>query len=112
MLKTEIPVREDLQAKTINGAPPIFIRDGTGGNEWLAVQNPQPNQATPCEILPPEEMPHIINPPHFVNANNDPAGVTLNNQPFFNLRPGGGIYYLNYSYANGTRAGRITQALE
>lgn len=108
----EIPVREDLQANTIAGAPPIFIRDGTGGNEWLPVQNPQSGQATPFEILPPLEMPHLVNPDYFVNANNDPAGVTLANQPFLNFRPSGGIYYLNYSYAIGTRAGRITQALE
>jgi penicillin amidase len=108
----EIPIREDLQQMTINGAPPIFIRDGTGGNEWLPVQNPQPGQAVPYEVLPYDEMPHLINPPYFVNANNDPAGVTLDNAPFTNLRDGGGIYYLEYSYAIGTRAGRITDALE
>ena len=109
----EIPIREDLQAGMVNlDRIPSFLRDGTGGNEWLPVQNPQPGQAIPYEILPQEEMPHIINPPYFINANNDPAGVTLDNDPFNQLRPGGGIYYLEYTYAIGTRAGRITQALE
>ncbi|HWD43942.1 MAG TPA: penicillin acylase family protein, partial [Actinomycetota bacterium] len=46
----------------------------------------------------------------FVNANNDPAGVTLDNDPLNQTRPGGGIYYLNNGYA-GIRAGRITALL-
>ena len=36
----ELPLREDLQAGTVNGLPPFFIRNGTGGNEWLPVQQP------------------------------------------------------------------------
>ncbi|MGB5341891.1 MAG: penicillin acylase family protein [Thermoanaerobaculia bacterium] len=110
----EMPVREDLQAGFIDGLPPYFIRNGTGGNEWLPVMNPQPGQATPYEILPFDEMPKLINPPagYFVNANNDPTGNTLDNDVFNQLRPGGGIFYLNPGYAIGTRAGRITEALE
>jgi penicillin amidase len=109
----EMPVREDLQAGTVDGLPPFLIRDGTGGNEWLPVQNLQPEQSLPYEILPFEEMPHLINPPagFFVNANNDPAGTTLDNNPLNQLRPGGGIYYLNPGYASGFRAGRITRSL-
>ncbi len=109
----EMPLREDLQAGFVAGLPPWMIRNGTGGNEWLPVTTPQPAQAVPYEILPPAEMPHLINPPAgwFVNANNDPAGTTLDNDPLNQLRPGGGIYYLNPGYAIGTRAGRITQAL-
>ena len=108
----ELPLREDLQAGTVNGLPPYFIRNGTGGNEWLPVTNPQPGQAIPYEILPYEEMPQIVNPPagFFVNANNDPAGVTLDNDPMNQPRPGGGIWYLNNGYA-GIRAGRITALL-
>ena len=108
----ELPLREDLQAGTVNGLPPYFIRNGTGGNEWLPVSHPQPGQAIPYEILPYEEMPQIVNPPagFFVNANNDPAGVTLDNDPMNQTRPGGGIYYLNNGYA-GIRAGRITALL-
>jgi penicillin amidase len=108
----ELPLREDLQAGTVNGLPPFFIRNGTGGNEWLPARNPQPGQAIPYEILPYEEMPQLLNPPagFFVNANNDPAGVTLDNDPLNQLRPGGGIYYLNNGYA-GIRGGRITALL-
>jgi len=108
----ELPLREDLQAGTVNGLPPFFIRDGTGGNEWLPVSSPQPGQAVPFEILPFEEMPQIINPPagFFVNANNDPVGTTLDNNPLNQLRPGGGIFYLNPGYAS-IRAGRITEMI-
>jgi penicillin G amidase len=108
----ELPLREDLQAGTVHGLPPFFIRDGTGGNEWLPVQHPQPGQAIPYEILPYGEMPQIVNPPagFFVNANNDPAGVSLDNDVLNQLRPGGGIYYLNAGY-DGIRAGRITALL-
>ncbi len=105
----EVPIREDLQAETVSGLPPFFIRNGVLGNEWLPVQHPQPNQALPYEVLPSEEMPHIVNPPAgwFVNSNNDPVGVTLNNNPLGRLRPGGGIYYLSPGY-DGFRAGRAT----
>src|SRR5436305_3833735 len=57
----DMPIREDLQAGVVNGLPPYFIRSGSGGNEWLPLQHPQPNQAVPYEILPSEEMPHIVN---------------------------------------------------
>jgi penicillin amidase len=109
----DMPVREDLQAGTVNGVPPYFVRNGTGGNEWLPVIHPQPQQAIPYEVLPAQEMPHITNPPagFFVNANNDPAGVTLDNDPLNQLRPGGGIYYLGYTFDAGFRAGRITQLI-
>lgn len=109
----EVPVREDLQAFTVNGVPPWFIRSGVGGNEWLPVQHPQPGQAIPYEILPDEEMPHLVNPPAgwFVNANNDPAGTVLDNNPLNQLRPGGGLYYLNAGYDFGLRAGRITELI-
>jgi len=108
----EMPVREDLQAGTVNGLPPWFIRNGQGGNEWLPVAQPQPHQAIPYEIYPAAEMPHIVNPAAgwFVSANNDPAGVTLGNDPLSRARPGGGIFYLNYAYDE-FRAGRIEQML-
>ncbi len=110
---SEVPLREDLQAGAVAGLPPWFIRNGTGGNEWLPVQHPQPGQAIPYEILPDDEMPHLINPPAgwFVNANNDPAGTVRDNNPLNQLRPGGGIYYLNAGYDFGLRAGRITELI-
>ena len=109
----ELPIREDLQANQVNGTPPWFIRNGQGGNEWLPVQHPQPNQALPFEILRFSELPHIVNPPagFFVNANNDPIGVTLDNNPLGRQRAGGGIYYLRYSFDPGFRAGRITERI-
>ena len=118
----EMPIRMDLQAGTVAAAqvgplagfptPPWLIRDGVSGvHEWMPVQNPQPGQAIPYEILRQDEMPHTINPPAgwFVNANNDPAGTVLDNDPLNQLRKGGkGIYYLNPGYADGLRAGTIT----
>ena len=58
-------------------------------------------------------MPHLINPAAgwFVNANNDPAGTVRDNNPLNQLRPGGGIYYLNAGYDFGLRAGRITELI-
>jgi len=107
---SEVPIREDLQAGKVHGLPPFFIRDGSGGNEWLPVQHPQPAQAIPFEILPLDEMPHLVNPPSgfLINANNDPIGITLGNNPLSFTRPGGGIFYLNPGYDFGLRAGRIT----
>jgi penicillin amidase len=120
----EMPIRSDLHQGTVAPGtvpglfppgvpiPPWFIRDGTSGDhEWLPVQNPQDGQAIAWEILTPEEMPQTINPKAgwFVNANNDPAGTVLDNDPLNQLRKGGpGIYYLNPGYAGGFRAGTIT----
>src|SRR5919198_1760513 len=109
----EIPVREDLQAGTVNGVPPWFVRNGQGGNEWLPVANAQPYQATAHEILPFSEHPQVVNPlaGYFVNGNNDPAGVTRDNNPLNQLRPGGGISYMAYSWNRGFRAARIDKRL-
>jgi penicillin amidase len=109
----EIPIRQDLQADTVVGLPPWFVRNGTGGNEWLPIIHPQPGQSLPYEILPAAELPHVVNPSAgwFVNANNDPLGLTLGNNPLANLRAGGGIYYLYYTFDPGFRAQRITQMI-
>lgn len=109
----EVPVREDLQGTTVNGSPPWFVRNGQGGNEWLSVQNPQPHQATPREIVPFAEMPQLVNPPAgwLVNANNDPLGLTRDNNPLNEVRPGGGLFYLAYSFNLGLRAQRINARL-
>lgn len=108
----EIPIREDLQAGTVAGLPPYFIRNGAGGgNDWLALTGPRPaQQASPFQILPFSEMPQIVNPAGgwIVNANNDPAGTSLDNNALNQLRPGGGILYFNPGYSQ-FRAGRITQ---
>jgi len=113
---SEKPMREDLAAFTIDGLPPWFIRDGTGvaANEWLPVMNPQPNQALDFEILPFDEMPHMVNPAKgFVNnANNDPVGTTLDNVPYNEVRPSGtGLYYLDSNYA-AYRMGRVDREIK
>ncbi|MGQ9477742.1 MAG: penicillin acylase family protein [Candidatus Bipolaricaulia bacterium] len=112
----ELPLREDLEQGLVDGAiPPWFIRDGTGAyrHQWLPEPAPSPDQATPYKVLPFEEMPQIVNPPSgfVVNANNDPIGNTLDNNPLNQLRPTGGIFYLNYTYDMGFRAGRITELI-
>jgi penicillin G amidase len=53
----EVPIREDLQAGTVNGLRPFFIRNGVAGNEWLPVQHPQPNQACPTRSSRPKRCP-------------------------------------------------------
>ncbi|HYI08835.1 MAG TPA: penicillin acylase family protein [Thermoanaerobaculia bacterium] len=107
----EMPIREDLQAGTVTGLPPFFLRDGAGGgNDWIRIATRPPGQASPYQILSAAEMPQVLNPARgwIVNANNDPAGTTLDNNPLNQLRAGGGIFYLSPSYS-GFRAGRITQ---
>jgi len=113
---SEKPMREDLANFTIDGLPPWFIRDGTGtaANEWLPVMNPQPHQALDFEILPFDEMPHMVNPAKgFVtNANNDPVGTTLDNVPYNELRPSGtGLYYLSSHYV-AYRMGRVDREIK
>ena len=114
-LTGEVPLREDLQAGRVVGLPPTFIRNGQGGNEWLtAPPSKDPARALPYQIIPTEEMPRLINPPrgYIVNANNDPTGATRDNDPFNQMRPGGGILYLGGSlYDSGIRAGRIDELL-
>ncbi|NNF60881.1 MAG: penicillin acylase family protein [Gammaproteobacteria bacterium] len=123
----EMPIRADLnQGFVAPGSlpdifppglpiPPWFIRDGTSGeHEWLPVSNLQTGQAVPYEILRQDELPHTINPPAgwFVNANNDPAGTVLDNDPLNQARKRSrGIYYLNAGYAGGFRAGTITSRI-
>lgn len=111
----EAPVREDLQSNSVDGVPPFLIRDGSGAkkNEWLPVSHPQTNQAVPYEILPPSEMPYVINPGsgYIANANNDPIGSTFDNNAFNQLRPGGGLHYLSFGYSS-LRQGRIDRALQ
>lgn len=109
----ESPIREDLQRNTINGLPPYLVREGRGGNEWLPVTRLYEGQALPYEVLSPAEMPFVVNPSsgYIANANNDPVGTTLDNNPFNEQRPGGGIYYLAQQGAP-YRMGRIDRELQ
>ncbi len=110
----EVPLREDLQAGKVSGLPPMFIRNGEGGNEWIKAASSDATRALPFEVLPAGELPRLFNPPRgfLVNSNNDPSGETLDNDPFNELRPGGGIRYIGARFDTGVRAGRITDLLD
>ncbi|MGE5345669.1 MAG: penicillin acylase family protein [Acidithiobacillales bacterium] len=106
------PLREDLEAGAPVGLPPWFIRNGTGENEWIRLPRPEPGETIPYELLPFSEMPQAVNPSwgYAINANNDPDGVTLTNNPLGRTRPSGGLYYLD-AYYDGYRGGRILQRI-
>ncbi|HET8651083.1 MAG TPA: penicillin acylase family protein [Gaiellaceae bacterium] len=106
----EIPLREDLQAGTVNGLPPWFVRNGTGGNEWIPDPAPAEDQANRYELLPFSEMDQLANPARgwISNANQDPNGQTFDNDPLNELRPGGGIRYVTPGHDHGTRNARLS----
>jgi penicillin G amidase len=110
----EIPLREDLQAGTVTGLPPYFIRNGTGGNEWISDPTPAEDQASPYELLPFAEMDGLVNPTRgwIANANQDPTGQTFDNDPLNELRLGGGIRYITPSHEDGNRNARVTKRLQ
>ncbi|MCS7197865.1 MAG: penicillin acylase family protein [Candidatus Bipolaricaulota bacterium] len=115
----EAPLREDLERGTVAlGLPPFFVRDGTGsaGHEWVALRGqPEEGHSIPFAILPMTEMPQAINPPSgfIVTANNDPLGLTLDNDPLNQKRRGSNAtYYLDWAYDIGFRAGRITELIK
>ncbi len=115
----KIPLRKDLENGTIEGFGPAFIRDGSSGKEnWVSAaassKNPA-HQRLPFMTLPWSEMPKLKNPSSgiIVNANNDPAGTTLDANPYNQTRSSNkqAIYYLNHSYSDGLRADRIAELL-
>ncbi|MEX0915255.1 MAG: penicillin acylase family protein, partial [Wenzhouxiangellaceae bacterium] len=111
-----VPLRADLQNNTVDGAPPFLLRDGTGArnNEWLPLEGQAVTRGFPFAGLPFAEMPQVVNPDSgfIANANNDPVGVTLDNNALNQLRPGGnGIYYLSEGYVS-LRQGRIDRELK
>ena len=110
----EIPLREDLQAGTVAGLPPYFLRNGTGGNEWIADPTPAEDQASPYELLPFAEMDGLVNPKRgwISNANQDPNGQSFDNDPLNELRPGGGIRYITPGHSDGNRNARVTKRLQ
>jgi penicillin amidase len=113
----ELPLRADLEAGPIARTRiPVFIRDGVSGLEnWVPDPARSQGQAIPFAVLPAAEMPQALNPPNgfFVNANNDPAGTSLDNDVLNQRRPGkpGATYYLSSDYQEGLRAGRITRLI-
>ena len=110
----ELPLRADLEAGQVVGLPPFFVRDGmSGANNWIPDPARSQGQAVPFAILPYDEMPQTLNPPNgfFANANNDPAGTSLDNDMLNQRRLSNpnAIYYLSGGYSEGLRSGRITQ---
>jgi penicillin amidase len=111
----ESPLRADLEAGPIpRTEAPVFIRDGKSGLEnWVPDPARSEGQAIPFAVLPADEMPQALNPANgfFANANNDPAGTTLDNDVLNGRRPSrpGAVYYLSPGYDEGLRAGRITR---
>jgi penicillin amidase len=113
----ELPLREDLQSGALDGAQPWFVRDGTheAQNEWIPVQTVgqrETLQSLDFAILPFDEMPQVVNPAQgfIANGNNDPVGVSLDNDVLNEARPGGGIFYLNPGFTS-LRIGRIDQMI-
>ncbi len=112
----ENPLRSDLEQGFLEGdTPPFLVRPGGGGANWVPDPVFSQGQSIPFAVLPFAEMPQTLNPSEgfFVNANNDPAGTTLDNNPLNQVRSSdpGAIYYLNPGYANGLRAGRYTRLI-
>lgn len=111
----ELPLRQDLEAGKVSGAPPFMIRDGRGGSDWQPLKNKQKFQTVTTEILPFKELPQVINPAagFVVSANNDPTGDTADNNPLnTKRRKGKGIFYLSGGYASGLRAARLTREIQ
>jgi len=108
----KVPLREDLQAGTIDGLPPFMLRDGTGfaRNEWVPRGDSGPGFN--YKSIPFEQMPQSVNPAQgfLVNANNDPIGVTLDNNLINQAGPDG-IYYISAGFNPGFRAAKITSLL-
>lgn len=114
----EVPLREDLQTMMQpDGVPPMFIRDGTGAhkNEWMPFTEPVDSfPSGPYAVIPFWEMPHQINPDrgYIANANNDPVGVSLDNNVLNQVRAGGGLYYISQGGYSAFRQGRLDRIME
>ena len=111
----ELPLREDLQNLSADLSPPFLIRNGYAGQGWIPLDTVPEVQATPFEILPFDEMPQVVNPPSgvIVNANNDHAGNTLDNNTLNDFRKNGGLLYLNWGGRNfSIRAGRVNEMIK
>jgi penicillin amidase len=111
----EAPLRADLEAGPIDRKQaPVFIRDGSGPQNWVPDPAHSQGQSIPYAVLPDDERARLVNPPFFVNANNDTTGVSLDNDPLDERRSSNpdAVYYLAPGYSNGLRAGRITRLIE
>jgi penicillin amidase len=114
---SEIPLRADLESGTVAGAPPWLVRDGSGPSNWVPDPGRSQGQTLPFAVLPPEEMPRVVNPPagFVVNCNEDASGFSLDNDPLNQARPSkpGAIHYVGTPGAGdrALRNGRVTALL-
>ena len=84
------------------GHAPWLVLPGDGSAEWGA-------------SMDRHYIPHAYNPAvgFITTANNDPIGVTANNDPFFSQPVvGGSPLYLGFDYDPGTRVGRMTKRIQ
>jgi penicillin amidase len=111
----DVPLRADLEAGALVGLPPFLIRDGSGPNNWVPDPARSQGQAVPFALVPPEEMPHVVNPPagFVVNGTEDASGFVLDNDLLNQQRPSspGAIHYLGAKPVRGLRNGRVTALL-
>ena len=86
----EMPLRTDLEQGAVVGLPPFFVRDGMSGAEQLdrrprATRRARRSRSRCC----PRTRCRTRSIPEngfFVNANNDPAGTSLDNDPLNQVR--------------------------
>lgn len=112
----EVPLRADLEAGAPAARPPWFVREGSGASNWVADRRPTRRQVLPYRVIPPGEMPRVVNPPagFVVNCNDDPSGANLDNDPFNQFRPSKPTaiaYHFADFFTLGTRAERVRQLL-
>jgi penicillin amidase len=111
----EVPLRADLEAGAVVGAPPYHVRDGSGPSNWIPDPARSQGQTLPFRVIPQAEMPQVLNPPagFVVNCNEDPSGFVLDNDLLNQTRPSnpGAILYLGDRGSRGLRNGRVTELL-
>ena len=98
--RSNIPVRSEgaltfHPRHNIEGNAPAFVLPGDGSAEWEG-------------FLADEHIPHAHNPEkgYVITANNDPVGVTLDNEPV------GAEHYLGVFFDIGFRAERIEERIQ
>ncbi len=94
-----IPIRPPA---ALDPATPVYLPlPGEGGYEWEG-------------MLPDERVPFAENPSagFIATANNDPCGITTDNDLFNDTWKGEDPYYLGYDYCSGFRAQRPTDRIK
>jgi penicillin amidase len=101
----QVPTRDrrsfQWTAATYQGNLPCFVLPGDGTAEWTG-------------FLADDLVPWVKNPPqgYISTANNDPIGVTLDNDPSNDTLPDGTPMYLACTFDLGFREGKIHKRIE